>query len=83
MRRRLVGWLGLVVATLSLLLVAFGAGPWATPLILVWTAGVSTRLPSARAGQPAATGAPPEHPHVDAPRHPPPLLPLSPTERRR
>ena len=89
---RLLGWLGLVVATLSLIPVALGAGPWATPLLLVWTAGVSTQLLSARGGRPAATEAPPEPPHGDARRHhrhPPPSLPLlpllpsAPTERRR
>ena len=45
---RLVAWPGLVVAALSLLLAILGMGPFASPLILLWTIGASSQLFRAR-----------------------------------
>ena len=56
---RLVAWPGLVVAALSLIVVALGMGPFATPLILLWTVGASSQLVRARRAQAAPTVAAP------------------------
>jgi len=87
-RPRRSGGPGRVVATRSRLLVALGARPWATPLLLGGAVGVggSVRLPGARGGRSTAADAPPEPPYAGAHRRhrrPPPVLPVAPTERRR
>jgi hypothetical protein len=56
---RVVGWLGLVVAGLSLLMAALGMGPWASPLIFIWAIGASTQLFRARGAQAASAAASP------------------------
>jgi hypothetical protein len=56
---RPVAWSGLAVAALSLLAVILGMGPFATPLILLWTVGASSQLFRARRVQAVPTGASP------------------------
>jgi hypothetical protein len=56
---RLVGWLGLVVAALCVIMIALQAGPWATPLILIWTTGASTQLFRGRGARVASADASP------------------------
>lgn len=46
---RVVGWLGLVIASLTLIMVGPGMGPWASPLIFIWVIGASSQLIRARA----------------------------------
>jgi hypothetical protein len=53
---RWVGWLGLVVAALSLVLIALSMGPWASPLVQIWVLAASVELWRTRGAQ-AATAA--------------------------
>jgi hypothetical protein len=61
---RVVGWLGLVVSVLSLVIIALQTGSsvragWATPLILIWVIGVSTQLFRARGARVVSAAASP------------------------
>lgn len=56
---RMVGWLGLVVAALSLVVVVVGMGPLASPLIWIWTIGASSQLFRVRGARALSTSAAP------------------------
>jgi hypothetical protein len=55
---RWVGWLGLVVAALSLVMVVLLMGPFASPLILIWVLATSVELVRTRGAQAASAEAP-------------------------
>jgi hypothetical protein len=62
---RWVGWLGLVVAALSLALIGLLMGPWASPLILIWVLAASAELVRTRGAGVVSVESPPE----EAPGH--------------
>jgi hypothetical protein len=66
---RWVGWLGLVVGALSLVLIVLLMGPWTSPLIQVWVLAASVELVRTRGAQTVAAAtalseAPGQAPHT-------------------
>jgi hypothetical protein len=70
---RWVGWLGLVVGALSLVLIALLMGPWASPLILIWVLAASFELVRTRGAR--AVGV--ESPHGEVRGHPGAHIPVT------